>query len=177
MVGHCSGMLGLEVLAPHEAFSIHPLMTVHGPGTSFVGAVAAVDGSSSRAKDVSHELARRLGMVAVVVSGEHRAAYHAAATIASNYLLTLEDAAETLIRTTGHGREVLVPLVRATVENWAKMGAGSALTGPVARGDESTVARQREAVARRCPHLLELFDALTDCTRSLAKSMKGATSP
>jgi predicted short-subunit dehydrogenase-like oxidoreductase (DUF2520 family) len=61
-----------------------------------------------------------------------------------------------------------VPLVRATVENWATLGAVKSLTGPVARGDAETVARQREAVAERSPELLALFDALADATRTVA---------
>ena len=55
---------------------------------------------------------------------------------------------------------MLVPLVRATVENWARLGPERALTGPVARGDEQTVAAQRAAVAERAPELLAIFDAL-----------------
>ena len=47
-----------------------------------------------------------------------------------------------------------MPLVRATVENWARSGPERALTGPVARGDEATVARQRGAIAERAPELL-----------------------
>jgi predicted short-subunit dehydrogenase-like oxidoreductase (DUF2520 family) len=86
--------------------------------------------------------------------------------MASNYLVALEDAAARLLATTGASRELLVPLVRMTVENWARDGA-SALTGPIARGDEETVARQRAAVAERTPELLELFDALADSTREL----------
>ena len=61
------------------------------------------------------------------------------------------------------------PLVRATVENWASLGPRGALTGPVARGDEVTVRRQREAVLERAPELVALFDALTDATRALAR--------
>ena len=57
---------------------------------------------------------------------------------------------------------MLVPLVRATVENWAALGPERALTGPIARGDEETVARQRDAVAERAPELLALFDALAE---------------
>ncbi len=60
----------------------------------------------------------------------------------------------------GATRDALVPLVRAAVENWAAQGAPAALTGPIARGDEQTVARQRDAVAGRAPQLLALFDAL-----------------
>jgi predicted short-subunit dehydrogenase-like oxidoreductase (DUF2520 family) len=65
---------------------------------------------------------------------------------------------------------VFVPLVRATVENWAALGPERALTGPVARGDEATVARQRDAVAERVPELVPLFDALVEATRKLARA-------
>ena len=61
-----------------------------------------------------------------------------------------------------------MPLVRATVDNWAALGPDRALTGPIARGDEATVARQREAIADRAPELLAMFDALADATRDLA---------
>ena len=63
--------------------------------------------------------------------------------------------------------EVLVPLARAALENWARAGA-AALTGPVARGDTDTVLRQRAAIADRTPELLELFDALVAATRATA---------
>jgi predicted short-subunit dehydrogenase-like oxidoreductase (DUF2520 family) len=170
LVGHCSGATGLDVLAPREAFSLHPLMTVAGAGASFAGAGAAIAGSSPRALAFAGELAAALGMRAIEISDDDRPAYHAAASIASNFLITLEAAAERLAATAGADRELLLPLVRATVENWAALGPGRALTGPVARGDEGTVARQRAAVAERCPDLLGLFDAMVQATRDLATS-------
>jgi predicted short-subunit dehydrogenase-like oxidoreductase (DUF2520 family) len=164
LVGHVSGATTLAPLAPHESFSMHPLMTV--PGT-FAGASAAVAGSSDRALATATALATALGMQPFEIEDEDRAAYHAAASIASNYLVALEDAAERLLATTGASRELLVPLVRATVENWARDGA-AALTGPIARGDDETVARQRAAIEERLPELLELFDALAVQTRAVA---------
>ena len=53
------------------------------------------------------------------------------------------------------------------VEDWAERGAGEALTGPIARGDEETVARQRAAVEERTPDLLPLFDAMVEATRAV----------
>ncbi len=88
--------------------------------------------------------------------------------------MTLEGAAERLAATAGVDRAALVPLVRAAVENWAQRGAAAALTGPIARGDEATVARQRAAVAERAPDLLELFDALAGATRRLAAEAAAA---
>jgi predicted short-subunit dehydrogenase-like oxidoreductase (DUF2520 family) len=131
------------------------------------GAGCAVDGSTPRALAAAEALAAALGMRATRVADEDRAAYHAAASIASNFLVTLEGAAERLAATAGVDRALLAPLVRAAVENWAARGAEDALTGPIARGDEQTVARQRAAVEERAPDLLPLFDALTDATRAL----------
>ena len=167
LVGHLSGATTLAPLAPHEAFSIHPLMTVTGGRTSFAGATAAVAGSTERALAIARALAAHLGMRPFEVADADRAAYHAAASIASNFLVALEGAAERLAATAGVDRDAFVPLVRATIENWAALGAEQALTGPIARGDEETVARQRAAVEERTPELLDLFDALADSTREL----------
>lgn len=168
LVGHCSGACGLAPLHPHEAFGLHPLMTVTKSGASFAGAGAAVAGSTPRALAFAHSLAAELAMTAVEILDEDRAAYHAAASIASNFLVTLEDAAERLLSTTGADRRILIPLVRAAVENWATLGGPAALSGPIARGDNATVARQRGAVAARTPELLALFDAFAERTRALA---------
>ncbi len=168
LVGHCSGATGLDVMGSHEAFSIHPLMTVTANGAPFEGASAAVAGTTERALSTARSLAIALGMRPVQIADEDRVAYHAAASIGANFLITLEDAAEQLMRSAGGDREMLVPLVRAAVENWARIGGKGAMTGPIARGDEDTVARQRAAVEERTPELLELFDALAESTRRLA---------
>jgi predicted short-subunit dehydrogenase-like oxidoreductase (DUF2520 family) len=168
LVGHCSGATGLEVLAPHEAFSLHPLMAVPREGADLRGAGGAVAGSTPRALAAARSLAGRLGLRVVEVADADRAAYHAAASAASNFLVTLEDAAERLLPADA-GRELLVPLVRATVEHWAALGPERALTGPIARGDDATVARQRAAVAERAPELLGLWDELAAATARLAR--------
>jgi predicted short-subunit dehydrogenase-like oxidoreductase (DUF2520 family) len=167
LVGHCSGATGLQVLAPHEAFGLHPLMTVTHAGGDFAGAGCAVAGTTPRALDLAHRLAAALGMRAVEIAAEDRAAYHAAASMASNFLVALESAAARLAATAGVERSMLVPLVRAAVEAWAIEGDAS-LTGPIVRGDEATVARHREAIGERTPELLALYDVLADATRTVA---------
>jgi predicted short-subunit dehydrogenase-like oxidoreductase (DUF2520 family) len=172
LVGHCSGASTLAPLAPHESFSMHPLITVAGGAVvSFAGAGCAIAGSTERALDVAIALARRLRMRPFAVADADRDIYHAAASMASNYLITIEGAAEQLGAAAGVDRELLVPLVRAAVENWARLGAAKALTGPIARGDHETAARQRSAVASRAPELIDLWDALSRATRTLALDM------
>ena len=77
---------------------MHPLMTVTHAGADFTGAGAAVAGDSPRALAFAHRLAERLGMRPFEIAAEDRAAYHAGAAMASNFLIALETAAERVSR-------------------------------------------------------------------------------
>ena len=175
LVGHTSGATTLEPLAPHEAFSMHPLMTVTGAEARFEGAGCVIAGTTPDALNTASALARVLGMRTAVVADEDRALYHAAASMASNFVVTLTGAAERLAGAAGIERSLLAPLVRAAVENWAALGAERALTGPIARRDDATAARQRTAIAERAPELLALWDALAAETRTIAAAARDGT--
>jgi predicted short-subunit dehydrogenase-like oxidoreductase (DUF2520 family) len=171
-VGHTSGATPLTAREGAEAFGLHPLQTITGSETSFQGCGCAIAGSTPQALDVARRLALDLGMRPFEVRDEQRAAYHAAASIASNFLVTLEADAERVAKSAGidgfDARTMLGPLVRTTVENWIETGPERALTGPIARGDHATVAAQRRAIQDRCPELEPMFDALVERTEALA---------
>lgn len=170
LVGHTSGATGLDDVD----FSIHPLQTFTGSESPdvFHGIGAAVDGRTDEALAAADGLARALGAHPFRVDDAHRAGYHAAASIASNLLLAVLDAAEQVAGSAGidpdEARAILAPLVRQTVENWADRGAQTSLTGPIVRGDEATVARQRAAVAADAPEMLAVVDVLTVRVREIA---------
>jgi predicted short-subunit dehydrogenase-like oxidoreductase (DUF2520 family) len=174
LVGHTSGATPLTALAHAgvPAFGMHPLQSFAHPGVRFEGAGAAVAGTTPEALAFATELAERLGMTPFEIDDEGRAAYHAAASVASNFLVTLEAVAEAIAAGAGlepdDARRLMLPLVRQTVENVAELGPEAALTGPVARGDEATLEAQRAAVERVAPELLPLFDELVRRTRALA---------
>lgn len=174
LVGHTSGATGLAGI-PVD-FSIHPLQTFVGDESlpAFTGIGCAIAGRTDVARDAARRIAEALGAHAFVVDDDRRAAYHAAASIASNFLVTLEAAAEQVAAGAGldadEARAALAPLVRQSVENWAAHGPAEALTGPIARGDEATVRRQRAAVAAVSPASLALFDVLAERTRALART-------
>ncbi|HYW30218.1 MAG TPA: DUF2520 domain-containing protein [Gemmatimonas sp.] len=165
IVGHCSASEPLDTLAPNRRFALHPLMTLIGETTNLGGAFCAIDGSDGVATGVATALAELLGMTPMRVPAAQRSLYHAAASIASNYLVTLEWAAERAAAQCGIPRDALAPLVQATLDAWRTRGFAGAITGPVARGDVATVARQREAIATSAPELLILFDAMAHTTR------------
>ena len=149
VVGHCSGATGLDVLRPHEAPRPAPAHDRDPRGRDARGR-----GLRRRRHHAAGPEARRgagddVGMTPFSVVDDDRAAYHAAASIASNYLVTLEAAAERVAATAGVPREALVPLVRAAVENWAAARPARGADRP----DRSRRRRRRRAPAhgRRRP--------------------------
>jgi predicted short-subunit dehydrogenase-like oxidoreductase (DUF2520 family) len=174
LVGHVSGATTLDALASAatngaEVFSIHPLQTFADGETPVEGTPAAIAGSGERGLDFARRLAETLGMRPFEVPEETRATYHAAASIASNLLVALQEAATDLLERAGVGeaRELLTPLVLRTAANWAERGP-NALTGPIARGDRETIERHRVAIAETAPELIPLYEALAERAEAVA---------
>jgi predicted short-subunit dehydrogenase-like oxidoreductase (DUF2520 family) len=163
-VGHVSGATPLTALAPHDRrFSLHPLQTFttsRGP-EQLDGAFAAVTAETDEAREVALWLARTLGLEPFALADDRRAAYHAGASIASNYLVTLRRAAGALLESAGAPPEALDPLMRRTIEN------GFELTGPISRGDWQTVDAHVTAIRATRPELERMYEALAEATRRL----------
>lgn len=171
IVGHCAGALTLQPLWPHRGFSMHPLLAITGDRTRFDGAAAAIAATSEETLAVARGLAHRLGMTPIAIADADRTLYHAAAVLASNYLVALEETAATIGARVGLERRHLATLAESALSNWARDGAAS-LTGPIVRGDSAVVDRQRKEIAAQFPALLALWDALTDRTRTIAAEMR-----
>lgn len=164
-LAHTSGARSVTALAPHaRRFTIHPLQTfTRARGAEQLdGAFAAVSGETPEAAHLGYELARLLGLEPFPLADQVRAVYHAGATFASNYLVTLHHAASELFLAAGAPVDALRPLIERTIEN------GFELTGPIARGDTATVEAHLETIRSRKPELEELYRALADTTRAIA---------
>ncbi len=115
------------------------------------GAVAAVEGDA-RAVLEGERLARLLGLEPVRIQPEAKAAYHAGAVIASNYVVALAAMASRLVESAGVPRslaaKMYLPLLQGAAENLARQSPAEALTGPVRppRGDLATVRAHLEAL-------------------------------
>ena len=163
-VAHVSGATPLAALDPHERrFGLHPLQTfTRGRGAEQLdGAFAAVTAETAEARDVGKWLARTLGLEPFSLADDKRAAYHAGASIASNYLVTLRRAAGSLLEAAGAPPEALDPLMRRTIEN------GFELTGPISRGDWETVDAHLAAIRAERPELEPMYVALAETTKAL----------
>jgi len=164
LVVHLAGSRGLEVfdelLANRTGVrvgALHPLQSF--PTTTLGlerlrGSWAAVAGDPEVA-----ELAYSLGMKTFDLADADRISYHTAASVASNHLVALLGQVERLAAACHVPFEAFGPLVRASVQNAFALGPAEALTGPIARGDLSTVER----------HLASLDSSERDAYRVLAR--------
>ena len=161
-VAHVSGATSLHALDPHaRRFSVHPLQTLtreRGP-EQLDGAWAAVTAETDDARSLARWLAETLGLHPFDLADADKPLYHAGAAMASNFLVTLHAVAARLLEESHAPPEALVPLMTRTIEN------GFVLTGPIARGDWTTVEAHLHALELRAPDLVPLYRALAEATR------------
>lgn len=164
-LAHTSGATTLGALEPHaRRFSLHPLQTFvssRGP-EQLDGAWAAVSGETEEALAAGFALAGLLGVRPFELDDDERPLYHAAAAVASSFLVTIHWAASELFRAAGAPPEALLPLMRQTMDNDFE------LTGPLTRGDWETVERHLEVLHERRPDLEPMYRALTDVAAAVA---------
>lgn len=164
-VAHVSGATPLTALEPHvRRFGLHPLQTfskARGP-EQLDGAWGAVGAESPDARAVAFGLAETLGLRPFDLDDAGRAAYHAGAAVASNFLVTLRSAARSLVVAAGAPPDALDPLIRGVMDN------GFELTGPISRGDWETVERHVAVIRAERPELEGLYLALAKATAAIA---------
>jgi predicted short-subunit dehydrogenase-like oxidoreductase (DUF2520 family) len=183
---HCSGAFGAaEAFAPVVAKvggvgTLHPLRAIADPRAAMRalrGTIFGVEGDE-RGKARAQALVAALGGTALELDGRHMAAYHAAAAIASNYAVALVDVAAAVLAEAGvpaaQALAALIPLAQGALANviasdvgGAAVGTAAALTGPIRRGDDLTVARHLQALAGD-PELLEVYRVLGRRTAAIA---------
>jgi len=179
VVFHCSGAKASSELAPLRdagaaVASVHPVRSFADPAavaSTFEDTWCGVEGDAAALAQLvpSFEAA---GARIVAIDAAAKTVYHAAAVFASNYLTTVLDAALRAYQAAGIpeavARQLAGPLVSETLANVLRLGAPQALSGPIARGDEATVARQQAAVDAWDPASGRLYAALAEATRDLA---------
>lgn len=177
---HCSGALPASVLAPLQQrgaaiASVHPVRSFALPEkvvAQFDGTWCGVEGDPS-AIAALEPLFAAIGARFVAIDGERKVLYHAGAVFASNYLVTLLDTAVQAYGKAGIAPDVALQmmsaLVRETADNVLQDGTEKALTGPIARGDASTVIQQYRAIRESNALHGDLYRRLGRLTHKLAK--------
>jgi predicted short-subunit dehydrogenase-like oxidoreductase (DUF2520 family) len=159
----------LSALAEQGAMtgSLHPVF----PFADVETAVANLPGSAFAVETDAEPLREWLVDLVYALDGQmlnipmgHKALYHAALAIASNYTVTLYAVAEQLLLQLGIEQKAadhaLNTLVAGAVGNLQAHGIPGALTGPLVRADISTITAHLEALGQVEKGLKDLYIAL-----------------
>src|SRR4029077_12502981 len=170
IVLHTSGAMDSTALDPVRerraaVGSMHPLQTFSGVSVpSLEGRVFTVEGDTQAVR-VARQIARSLGGSPVLIAGNKKALYHAAAAMAAGHVLVVEEAATQLLLSLGMKRSeavhALLPLTRQVLENFERLGPRSAWTGPLSRGDFKIVRAHFEALRESPAEFAQAHEALS----------------
>lgn len=181
-VFHCSGLLTSEILKPLKdmgAFtgSFHPIQAFSQKRTSlkqFENIYFGLEGCGE-ALVLSQKIARQLGGHPLILQAKDKALYHAACSIASNFLIVLLDMAFSLLGHIGlqekQAFQTILPLVKGNLHNVKKFNIERSLTGPVIRGDRESVQKHLEAL-RDFPSYYETYVTLAKQALEMVKKQK-----
>jgi predicted short-subunit dehydrogenase-like oxidoreductase (DUF2520 family) len=184
VVFHCSGAKASSELEDVRAAgalvaSVHPVRSFADPrqvADAFDGTFCGAEGDEGALALLNPAFAA-IGARVVGIDARAKTVYHAASVFASNYLTTVLDAALRAYRAAGIpeqvARELARPLATETLANVFRLGPETALSGPIARGDAATVARQQAAVGAWDPATGALYEALATATWDLARRRNG----
>jgi predicted short-subunit dehydrogenase-like oxidoreductase (DUF2520 family) len=183
IVLHTSGALDLGVLQPladqgAAAGSMHPMQTFSDQNVPDLSkCIFGIDGSPA-ALQVCRKMIHQMDGVAVRLSGGNKAAYHAAGSFACVYVLALMETAARILMTQGFKRRqairALLPMTRQTLDNFERVGPMAAWTGPMARGDFSTIEKHVLALADFEPEYLDAYKTLSRLTAGVLATKPAA---
>jgi predicted short-subunit dehydrogenase-like oxidoreductase (DUF2520 family) len=154
--------------------SVHPIRSFADPAAvaaQFSGTFCGIEGDDGALAVLTPAL-QAIGAQPVTINASAKTVYHAAAVFASNYLVTVLDAALRAYQAAGIpepvARQLAQPLASESMANVFRLGAAAALSGPIARGDLATVARQQQAVSQWDADTGALYQSLVGPTTALA---------
>lgn len=187
IVFHCSGSLGSLELSAAAALgaaiaSVHPLKTFADPAVAvrtFAGTYCAAEGDAV-ALYVLTPAFEHIGARVSQIDPQAKTVYHAASVVVCNYLTALMETGLRCYEKAGLPRAtalaMIEPIVRETVQNVFDLGTVRALTGPIARGDESVIARQLDALDEWDPRVAKIYRDLGAVAVELAREQGDAGS-
>jgi predicted short-subunit dehydrogenase-like oxidoreductase (DUF2520 family) len=170
-VVHCSGAASIDILKPAEdsgalVASFHPCQafaSVEKAIENLPGSTFAIEAQGALL-DVLKDMASSINCNWILISPGNKALYHAAAVFASNYVVTLIKTATDLFKnfniSTEQATEILMPLIQGNINNIKNMGIPSCLTGPIARGDISTINKHIASIREKEADILSLYGKL-----------------
>ena len=177
---HMSGAGGLDLLDPARkagaaVASIHPLQSFSSIDNAIQNIPSSYFGitADAKAKTQAETIVLALGGKPIYISSQQKSLYHAAACVASNYLVSLLNVVESIYQSIGinenDAKKAYLPLIYGSLKNIELSGSVQALTGPIARGDSGTIQKHVDAINANLPQYASLYSSLGLVTVKLAR--------
>jgi len=177
---HMSGAGGLDLLDPARKAgaavgSIHPLQSFSSVDNAIQNIPSSYFGITvdAKAKTQAETIVLALGGKPIYISSQQKSLYHAAACVASNYLVSLLNVVESIYQSIGinenDAKKAYLPLIYGSLKNIELSGSVQALTGPIARGDSGTIQKHVDAINANLPQYASLYSSLGLVTVKLAR--------
>jgi predicted short-subunit dehydrogenase-like oxidoreductase (DUF2520 family) len=170
IVLHTSGAHGSNVLAPLARLgaatgSLHPMQTFGGQIIPELRGVTISIEGAAKALRMARSMARALGGVPVVIAGRDKPVYHATAVLAAGSGFPLIEVCVRMLVGIGFSRrralQTLLPLIRQMLDNIERIGSRAAWTGPLSRGDYTTIAKHVRVLGRYPREVRQSYAALS----------------
>ena len=168
LICHCSGSISSEVFSNinnHGAYgySIHPMFAISDKYNSYKDlsqAFITIEGHEKHLENLKR-LFLHLGNDVAIISKENKVLYHAASVTVSNLVLGLINNGVNYLEECGFTKEMaikaLYPLIENNLRNIKERGAVKSLTGPIERGDLSTVINHLNVIREEDKELYRLL--------------------
>jgi predicted short-subunit dehydrogenase-like oxidoreductase (DUF2520 family) len=177
---HFSGLHSAEIMrqktSPAKLLSLHPLLPFADRQKAFENlqlCPCAIEANSFQTLALARELVTAIGGYSFTLDRKVKPLYHAAASIASNYLVTLLATARDLLVSCGIEPEeaipMLLPLVQTSLDNVKDLGPEQGLSGPIVRGDIGTISEHIKALEKGAPELLQLYLQMGKLTATMSQ--------
>ena len=180
IIVHASGVHTAEILSAtkrsgYNIAAAHPLLAfsdVDDASQMLNDTWFAVEEDTQLISNILH----KCGNKTFNIEGDKKTLYHAAACVLSNYMVTLMDASQQIFAHTGLSKEdatsATMPLLQSVVKNMQGKQNKDALTGPIKRGDASTVAMHINSLQKEMPEMVELYKMMGKMTMQMINDYK-----
>lgn len=168
LICHCSGLLSSEIFSDISKFgaypySIHPMFAISDKYNSYKNlneAFFTIEGHEKYIDNLT-SLLRTLGNKVKIIDKKSKSLYHLASVISSNMVLGLINNGVNYLKECGFDEnlavEALYPLILNNITNIKSNGILDSLTGPLERGDLSTIKAHCESINGLDKDLYELL--------------------
>ena len=185
---HTSGVHSTKVLKPIKdkcflTYSAHPLIAFASTKESVEklnDAYFAIETSKQEQEESDNcliNLFKKTGNNTLQIDSNKKELYHCAASVLSNYMVTLLNMAYEIFAESGMSKSEIkratAPLLASTLNNISNNEhISDALTGAIKRGDATTVAKHLEALEKYMPDKKAVYTELGKATMAMLHDYK-----